>query len=237
MTTEKKATIDYYGAFTTNGVKIFLILDELGIDYKYHPINISTGEQFTPEFLKMNPNNKIPVIVDNSVTPPLVIFESGAILQYLGQKYGKFLPNATTHPRENVEVLQWLAWQVSGLGPILGQFSHFNYFIQEKHPYAIERFTKETERLFKVLDSHLETRKYVAGGDYSIADIAIYGWVSYLLLGWFGKDYQEKFPNVLRYVKHLNERPAVKKIYKDIETNTLPIMEKLGIIKPNTAAL
>ncbi|EGC38168.1 hypothetical protein DICPUDRAFT_149192 [Dictyostelium purpureum] len=158
--TDKK-DFEFYGYTSTNAWKILIILDELGLSFNYHHVDIINDEQFTEEFLKINPNNKIPVIIDNTVEPPITVIESGAILIYLAEKYGKLLPDNKTHPRERTEVLQWLAWQISTLGPYLGQLSYFGYYCETKIPIAIERYSKEARRMFKVLDGRLSTRPYV----------------------------------------------------------------------------
>ena len=165
--------IDLYYWTTPNGHKITIFLEEAGLPYSIKPVNISTGEQFAPEFLKIAPNNRIPAIVDNEPADgkgPLSIFESGAILQYLGEKTGKFLP---ADARGRSEVMQWLFWQMGGLGPMAGQNGHFNNYAPEKIPYAIDRYVKETERLYGVLDERLDGREFIAS-DYSIADMASY---------------------------------------------------------------
>ena len=173
-------------------------------------INIGKGEQFNPEFLKISPNNRIPAIVDHSPTDsgePISIFESGAILLYLAKKIKQFLP---TDIRGEMEVMQWLFWQMGGLGPMLGQNHHFSQYAPEKIPYAINRYVKETERLYGVLDKRLQDREYIAQ-DYSIADMAVYPWIV---------PYQQQqqnlgdFPNVKRWFETVENRPAVQKAYE-----------------------
>eukprot|EP01132_Coremiostelium_polycephalum_P003820 gene3820-4753_t len=215
--------IDFYGAYTSNAWKIFILLEELGIEFNYHSVNIRLGEQFKPEFLKLNPNNKIPVIVDRTLEPPLVVFESGAILQYFAQKYGKLLPDPKLKLRENTEVLQWLSWQISGLGPFLGQASHFIYFAPDKQPYSIERYSKEADRLLTVLDKHLEGRDYVAGGEFSIADISIWGWAIYVYYGWLPN--RDNYKNINRYISNLNQRPSIKKTLEVFDRETKPFRD------------
>ena len=201
--------IDLYYWPTPNGWKISIMLEETGLPYCLHPVNIGNGEQFAPGFLAISPNNRMPAIVDH-LPPgdgsPLAVFESGAILQYLAEKTGRFLPHTL---RERYQVLQWLMWQMGGLGPMAGQNGHFLLYAPEKFPYAIERYSKEVDRLYGVLDLQLErTSAFVAGPDYSIADIAIFSWVrthkaQQIELG--------KFPQVERWYNSLFERPAVKR--------------------------
>ncbi|HXP95932.1 MAG TPA: glutathione S-transferase N-terminal domain-containing protein [Telmatospirillum sp.] len=198
--------IDLYTWKTPNGRKISIMLEEVGLPYRVHAVDITKNEQFAPDFLAISPNNKIPAIVDakGPGDKPLALFESGAILIYLAEKTGTLLPAA---PAARFDVLQWLMWQMGGFGPMLGQAHHFRKFTAEKIPYAINRFTAETERLYGVLDRQLAKKPYVAG-DYSIADIAIYPWVQ--RYEWQGIDL-EAFPNVTRWQKILGERPAVIK--------------------------
>lgn len=161
---------------TPNGWKISIMLEECGLPYVFHPVNISQGEQFKPEFLALSPNNRIPALVDPEGPDgaPLSVFESGAILQYLGRKTAQFYPSSE---RERVAVDQWLFWQVGGFGPMLGQNHHFRHYAPETVPYGIERYTKETARLYGVLDKQLIGRDYITG-DFSIADISCVGWAS-----------------------------------------------------------
>ena len=165
--------IDLYYWTTPNGHKVSILLEEAGLEYSVRPVHIGKGEQFAPEFLKIAPNNRIPAIVDHAPDDggePIALFESGAILEYLADKSGQFLPRET---RARFEVLQWLYWQMGGVGPMAGQNHHFVRYAPEPIPYAIERYVKETARLYGVLDRQLAGREYVAG-DYSIADLAIY---------------------------------------------------------------
>lgn len=165
--------IDLHYWPTPNGHKITIFLEEADLDYTIHKVNIGAGDQFKPDFLAIAPNNRMPAIVDHAPKgggAPISVFESGVILQYLAEKTGKFL---STDLRVKTEVMQWLFWQMGGLGPMAGQNGHFNVYAPEKVPYAIERYTKETTRLYGVLNKRLETRDFVAG-DYSIADMAIY---------------------------------------------------------------
>lgn len=198
--------IDLYYYKTPNGHKASIALEEMGLDYRVKVINIMKDDQFKPEFLAISPNNKIPAIVDHDGPDgtPISVFESGAILQYLGRKTGQFYPR---EERARVEVEQWLMWQMGGFGPMLGQNHHFTRYAPEKLPYAIDRYMKETQRLYGVLNKHLENKDYVAG-DYSIADMAILGWA--LSHEWHNIDLKD-YPNVQRYVAALSSRPAVQK--------------------------
>ncbi len=202
--------IDFYFWTTPNGYKVLMFLEEAGIPYRIEPVNISKGEQFEPEFLRISPNNKIPAIVDNrpgETGAPLSLFESGAILLYLAEKSGLFLPTGIS---ERAEVLQWLFWQMGGLGPMLGQNLHFGQYAPENIPYAIDRYVNETSRLFKVLNKRLADREFIAG-DYSIADMASYPWVfkyPYLQLG------LGDFPNLKRWFETIEQRPAVARAYE-----------------------
>ncbi|HEX5868024.1 MAG TPA: glutathione S-transferase N-terminal domain-containing protein, partial [Beijerinckiaceae bacterium] len=168
--------IDLYYWTTPNGHKVTMFLEEAGLDYKLHPINIGKGEQFAPDFLRVSPNNRIPAIVDNAPQgggAPISVFESGAILLYLAEKTGRFIASDL---RGRTEMLQWLFWQMGGLGPMAGQVHHFRGAAPEQIPYAIDRYVKETNRLYGVLNKRLADRPFVAG-TYSIADMAAYPWV------------------------------------------------------------
>ena len=171
--------IDLYYWPTPNGHKITLFLEEAGLDYKIHPINIGAGDQFKPEFLAFSPNNRMPAIIDNDPADggdAITVFESGAILQYLAEKTGKFLP---TDVRGRKTVMEWLFWQMGGLGPMAGQNHHFGSYAPEKIPYAITRYVNETNRLYGVLNKRLEGRDFIAGDDYTIADMASYVWSNF----------------------------------------------------------
>ena len=198
--------IDLYYWPTPNGWKITIMLEECGIPYNVHLIDITKGDQFKPDFLAIAPNNKMPAIVDHDTLggEPLNLFESGAILQYFGRKTGKFYP---TNERVRAEVDQWLFWQMGGLGPMAGQTHHFRLYAPEKIPYAINRYTNETRRLYGVLDRRLSDREFVAG-DYSIADMAIIGWAK--LWERQGQDIAE-FPNMKRWIDTMLARPAVQR--------------------------
>ena len=201
--------IDLHYWPTPNGWKTSIMLEECDVPYTLVPVNIGKGEQFTPNFLAISPNNRMPAIVDHAPRgggAPVAVFESGAILQYLAEKTGRFLP---TPLRQRYQVLQWLMWQMGGLGPMAGQNGHFLLYAPEKLPYAIERYGKEVDRLYGVLDTQLaRTGAYVAGPVYSIADMAIFPWVrthkaQQVDLG--------KFTHVQRWYNALFDRPAVKR--------------------------
>jgi GST-like protein len=198
--------IDLYYWPTPNGWKISIMLEECGLPYNVHPVNIGKGDQFQPEFLAISPNNKMPAIVDPEGPDgqPISVFESGAILQYLGRKTGMFYP---ADERKRVEVDQWLFWQMGGLGPMAGQTHHFRIYAPEKVPYAIDRYTNETHRLYGVLNKRLADREFVAG-DYSIADMAIVGWAK--LWERQGQDIAE-FPHMKRWLDKVLARPAVQR--------------------------
>jgi GSH-dependent disulfide-bond oxidoreductase len=198
--------IDLYYWPTPNGWKISIMLEECGLPYTVHSVNISAGDQFKPEFLAFSPNNRMPAIIDPDGPDgkPISVFESGAILQYLGRKTGKFYPS---DERGRVEVEQWLMWQMGGFGPMLGQTHHFRLYAPEQVPYAINRYTNESNRLYGVLNRRLADRPYIAG-EYSIADMACIGWAR----GWErqGQDIAE-FPHVKRWMDAVQARPAVQR--------------------------
>ena len=197
--------IDLYFWPTPNGHKITIFLEEAGVPYRVVPVNIGRGEQFKPEFLAISPNNRMPAIVDHEPAgggAPISVFESGAILLYLAEKTGRFLPKEL---RARVEVLEWLMWQMGGIGPMLGQAHHFRTYAPEKIPYAIERYTKEANRLYGVLDRRLAGRDWLAAGELTIADMAVYPW---LYPSAQGQDLAD-FPNVARWMDALAARPGV----------------------------
>jgi len=197
--------IDLYTWTTPNGRKISIALEEMSLDYTVKPINIRNDEQFAPDFLAISPNNKIPAIVDTKTG--ISVFESGAVLVYLAEKSGKFLGTAGTE--ERAKALEWLMWQVGGFGPMLGQLAHFAMYREDKIPEAIERFSTEAARLYKVLDTQLGKTEYVAGA-YSIADMAIYPWSVGALKAVEGLSGQS-FANVTRWHDLMQARPAVAK--------------------------
>jgi GSH-dependent disulfide-bond oxidoreductase len=206
--------IDLYYWTTPNGHKITIFLEETSLPYSIKPINIGAGEQFTAEFLALSPNNRIPAIVDREPSDggaPLSIFESGAILQYLAEKTGQFL---TKDLRGQTETIQWLFWQMGGLGPMLGQNHHFSGYAPEKIPYAIERYFKETERLYGVLDERLADREFIAGA-YSIADMAAYPWI--VPHQRQGQDL-DHYLHIRRWFETVARRPAVQRAYEIAKT-------------------
>jgi len=205
--------IELYYWTTPNGHKITMFLEEAGLPYTIIPVNIGAGDQFKPEFLKISPNNRIPAIVDHEPATggaPISVFESGAILLYLAEKTGKLIPQDL---RDRVVALEWLFWQMAGLGPMAGQNHHFNSYAPEKIDYAINRYVKETGRLYAVLDKQLANRGFVAG-DYSIADIAAYPWIVP-----YERQNQnlEDFPNIKRWFETIKARPATIRAYEKAE--------------------
>jgi GST-like protein len=202
--------IDLYYWPTPNGHKITLFLEEAGLPYAIRRVDIGAGEQFAPEYLAISPNNKMPAIVDHDPPgggAPLSVFESGAILFYLSRKSGKFMP---ADPRGTMTCLEWLFWQMAGLGPMTGQYGHFTVYAPEKIPYAVERYTREARRLLGVLDKQLAGREYICGNDYTIADMACYPWIS---------PYDKapldlaEFAQVRRWHAAIRARPATARAY------------------------
>jgi GST-like protein len=205
--------IELYFSSTPNGMKLKLFLEEAGLAYRVVPVSLSKGEQFAPDFLKVSPNGKIPAIVDHEPTgagAPLAMFESGAILLYLAEKIGRFIPGDL---RGRAEVLQWLFWQMAGLGPMAGQAGHFKIYAPEPVPYALERYTRETRRLYGVLDHRLSDREFVAG-EFSIVDIACYPWI--VPHRSHGQNLDD-FPNLKRWFGRIAARPATIRAYAGIE--------------------
>jgi GSH-dependent disulfide-bond oxidoreductase len=199
--------IDLYTWPTPNGHKAQIILEEVGLPYRVHPIDITQGAQFDETYLALNPNNKVPTIVDQDGPggQPYTVFESGAILVYLADKTGKLLPS---EPAGRHEVMQWLMWQMGGLGPMLGQAQHFHRYAPERVVYAIERYTKEGARLLAVMDRRLAGREWLAGDAYSIADIACFPWIRIHKLA---NQSLENFPNIRRWYGSIRARPAVER--------------------------
>lgn len=194
--------IDLYTFGTPNGHKASIVLEELGLEYEVHKIDITKDEQFTPEFVAINPNSKIPAIVDCDAN--ITVFESGAILIYLAEKTGKLLPSET---KERFQVIEWLMFQMASVGPMFGQYNHFNRYAPEKIPYAIERYKKETLRLYEVLNKQLADKEFICGA-YSIADIATFPWVN-------AYEYMEltldNHLHLQQWVSRMEQRPAVQK--------------------------
>ena len=202
--------IDLFYWPTPNGHKITLFLEETGLDYTLHPVDIGRGAQFEDAFLAISPNNKMPAIIDRAPADGgdrITVFESGAILQYLAEKTGRFLP---TDLRQRIATIEWLTWQMAGLGPMTGQYGHFNVYAPERIDYAIERYTREVERLLGVLDRRLEGRAFIAGDDYTIADMAAYPWINVYDKAPIDLS---PFAEVRRWHASIAERPATQRAY------------------------
>ncbi|WP_415717484.1 glutathione binding-like protein [Roseibium sp.] len=207
MTVSQTKPIELYYWPTPNGWKISIMLEELGVPYDLKLVNIGKGDQFDPAFLAFSPNNRMPAIIDPEGPggDPITVFESGAILQYLGRKFGKFYP---LEERQRVETEEWLMWQMGGFGPMLGQNHHFRHYAPERVPYALERYFNETHRLYGVLNRRLEGREFVAAGQYTIADMAIFGWAH----RWQRQAIDlDEFPNVKAWRERMEARPAVQR--------------------------
>jgi len=213
--------IDVYSWPTPNGHKIHIMLEECGLEYRAHPINIGAGDQFKPEFLAISPNNKIPAITDHQGPggKPLSLFESGAILQYLAEKTGKFLP---TDPVARYTTIEWLMFQMGGVGPMLGQAHHFRIYAPEKIDYAIQRYTNETRRLYGVMERQLGRHAYLAGDTYTIADIATFPWTR----SWKNQGIElSEFPNVLKWHESIAARPAVVRGVEVLADLRVPLVD------------
>ena len=213
--------IDVYSAATPTGHKVHIMLEECGLPYRVHHINIREGDQFKPDFLAISPNNKIPAIVDADGPDgkPISLFESGAILVYLASKAGKFLGKTD---RDKFVTLQWLMFQMGGVGPMLGQAHHFRNYAPEKIEYAINRYTNEAKRLYGVIDKQLSTHAYLAGEEYTIADIATYPW----LRSWKNQGIDwENYPHAKRWFDEIEQRPAVKRGVEALAADTKPITD------------
>jgi GST-like protein len=201
--------IELYYWTTPNGHKITMFLEEAGLEYEVKPINIGKGDQFKPEFLTFSPNNRIPAIIDHAPADgkkPITVFESGAILLYLAGKTGQFIPKDL---RGQVEVLEWVMWQMGGLGPMAGQNHHFVHYAPEKLAYAIDRYVKETNRLYAVLDKRLHGRNFILGKQYTIADMACYPWV----IPARQQQNIDEFPDLKRWKEAIAARPATQRAY------------------------
>ncbi len=213
--------IDVYSWATPNGHKVHIMLEECGLAYTAHPVNIGTGEQFKPAFLKISPNNRIPAIVDPQGPDgkPISVFESGAILLYLASKTGKFLPKTD---RQKFDMMQWLMFQMGGVGPMLGQNHHFRLYAPEKIEYAVNRYTNEAKRLYGVMDRQLAKSKYIAGNTYTIADIAIFPW----LRNWKnqGIDWAD-FPHLKKWFDTIEKRPAVRRGVEVLASLRKPLVD------------
>jgi GST-like protein len=215
------AMIDAYSWATPNGHKVHIMLEETGLEYRAHPIDIGAGDQFKPEFLAISPNNKIPAIVDSEGPggKPISLFESGAILIYLAEKTGKFLP---TEPVARYTTLQWLMFQMGGIGPMLGQTHHFRIYAPERIEYAINRYSNETKRLYGVMEKQLGKTQYLAGDDYTIADIATFPWTR----SWQNQGIElAEFPNVKRWHEAIAARPAVVRGVDVLASARKPVMD------------
>jgi GST-like protein len=213
--------IDLYSWPTPNGHKIHIMLEETGLPYRVHPVNIGAGDQFKPEFLKISPNNKMPAMIDSDGPDgkPISMFESGAMLLYLASKTGKFLPE---NIRDRWSTLQWLMFQMGGVGPMLGQAHHFLVYAPEKIPYAMQRYSKEANRLYGVMDRRLAESKFIACNEYTIADMAIMPWLrSYKNQG----VEMEKYPHVKRWFDGIAARPAVQRGLAVLAELRKPVMD------------
>ena len=213
--------IEVYSWATPNGHKVHIMLEECGLPYKAHAVDIGAGDQFKPDFLAISPNNKIPAIVDPDGPDgkPISLFESGAILLYLAAKTGRFMP---ADVRGKYEVLEWLMFQMGGVGPMLGQAHHFRIYAPEKIPYAVDRYTNEAKRLYGVMNKRLAKAKYIGGNDYSIADIAIFPW----LRSWKnqGIDWND-FPHLRGWFDEVSARPAVMRGVEVLATLRKPLVD------------
>jgi len=214
--------IDVYSWATPNGHKVHIMLEECGLPYRVHPVNIGAGDQFQPEFLKISPNNKIPAIVDPQGPDgaPISLFESGAILLYLAAKTGRLMPASD---RGRYEMLQWLMFQMGGVGPMLGQAHHFRIYAPQKIEYAIERYTNEARRLYGVMDRQVAQHRYIAGDEYTIADVAIYPW----LRSWQnqGVDWADH-PHLKRWFDEIGARPAVIRGVQVLADQRKPLVDE-----------
>jgi GST-like protein len=214
--------IDVFSWPTPNGHKVHILLEECGLPYQAHPVNISAGDQFKPDFLAISPNNKIPALTDPDGPDgrPISLFESGAILLYLAGKTGRFLPEGV---RERYEVLQWLMFQMGGVGPMLGQNHHFRQYAPEKLPYAIDRYTNEARRLYGVIDRRLAASQWLGGKEYSIADVATWPW----LRNWKNQGIElSEYPHLQAWFHAIEERPAVQRGVKVLADLRKPITDE-----------
>jgi GST-like protein len=218
----EKKMIDVYSAATPNGHKVHIMLEECGLPYRVHRIDIGAGDQFSPDFLAISPNNKIPAIVDAEGPDgkPMSLFESGAILVYLAGKVGKFLGASD---REKFTTLQWVMFQMGGIGPMLGQAHHFRIYAPEKIDYAVNRYTNEAKRLYGVLDKQLSKTAYLSGNDYTIADIATFPWTR----SWKNQGIElTDFPHVKRWFDAISERDAVKRGVAVLAESSKPLTDE-----------
>jgi GST-like protein len=214
--------IELYTWPTPNGHKVHIMLEECGLPYAVHPVDISAGDQFEPAFLAISPNNKMPAIVDPDGPDgkPISLFESGAILLYLAGKTGRFLPKSV---RGKYEALQWLMFQMGGVGPMLGQAHHFRIYAPEKIDYAVDRYTNEAKRLYGVMDKQLATNDYIAGREYTIADMAVWPW----LRSWQNQGVNmDDYPNVKAWFEAIGNRPAVQRGITVLADRRKPLIDK-----------
>jgi GSH-dependent disulfide-bond oxidoreductase len=217
-----RAMIEVYGGQTPNVFKVLIALEELAIDYGRIPVDIMAGEQFTPQFLAISPNNRVPAIVDGDPADggePLSVFESGATLLYLADKANALIPN---NPRARSKVVEWVTWQMAGQGPMFGQAGHFRNYAPEKIPYAIERYTNEAARLYRVLDTQLQGREFIAGA-YSIADIVCWPWLVFRTHHGIPI---ENYPDVARWFHAIESRPAVRRALGDFTVPLPPTFDE-----------
>ena len=225
--------IDFYYWPTPNGWKVSILLEELELPYKMHPVNIGKGDQFNPEFLKISPNNRMPAIIDHDVDgDPISLFESGAILLYLAEKTGRFIPNSVIGKKEAME---WLFWQTGNQGPMAGQLSHFVNYAVGENKYSHERYANEYKRCLGVLDRRLKTRQFILGEEYSIADIINWPWV--LIAKPLGASL-ENFPHLADWRNRIKNRPAVKKavdLGKELRRSAPPTEEEREILFNQTS--
>ena len=225
--------IDFYYWPTPNGWKVSILLEELGLPYKMHPVNIGKGDQFNPDFLKISPNNRMPAIIDHDVDgDPISLFESGAILLYLAEKTGRFIPNSVIGKKEAME---WLFWQTGNQGPMAGQLSHFVNYAVGENKYSHDRYANEYERCLGVLDRRLKTRQFILGEEYSIADIINWPWV--LIAKPLGASL-ENFPHLADWRNRIKNRPAVKKavdLGKELRRSAPPTEEERKILFNQTS--
>ncbi len=226
--------IDFYYWPTPNGWKVSILLEELGAAYRMIPVNISKGEQFKPEFLAISPNNRMPAIVDHEVAPPVTVFESGAVMWYLADKFDRFL---SKDPVLRKETMEWLFWQVGGQGPMAGQLSHFvNYAPEGERAYGAKRYAGEYDRLLGVLDRRLTDRDWIVGDEYSIADMICWPWV--LIARPLGANL-EPFPNVVAWRQRIKDRPAVQRavdLGKDLRRKAPPDEQERKLLFEQSAA-
>ncbi|KAN0029413.1 hypothetical protein ACTA71_007540 [Dictyostelium dimigraforme] len=217
---KNKVDFIFYSNNTPNTFKIQLILLELqkshGITFETILVDISNRENYSDEFVKINPNKKVPAIIDQTVIKPFVIFESVSILIYLAQKYNTFIPDVKKHPEENSNVITWAVWQAANLGPMFGQFTHFFKFSPIANEYSLQRYHNEVQRILRLLDERLSVSTYIAGNEYSIADIASAGWMLYLNITPLYNANKQRFPYLFRWIELLNQRESVKEVNENI---------------------